>query len=53
MQLNLTFLEIPNPNAEVWEKLDEEQRLVILDVLARLTAQAAQPEFSVEENDDD
>ncbi len=53
MQLNLTFLEMSNPNAVVWEKLDKEQRLVVLEVLARLIAQAAQPERSAEGNDDD
>ena len=53
MQLNLTFLEMPNPTAVVWDKLDEEQRLVVLEVLARLIAQAAQPELSAEGNDDD
>ena len=53
MQLNLTFPEMPNPTAEVWENLDEQQRLVVLEVLARLIAQAAQPERSAEGNDDD
>ncbi len=53
MQLNLTFLEMPNPTAAAWDKLDEEQRLVVLEVLARLIAQAAQPERSAEANDDD
>ena len=38
MQLNLTFLEMPNPTAVVWDKLDEENRLVVLEVLARLIA---------------
>ncbi len=53
MQLNLAFLDIPNPSATVWEQLDEEQRIAALDVLARLVAQAAQNEPSAEGNDDD
>ncbi len=53
MQLNLAFLDIPNPSATVWEQLDEEQRMAALDVLARLIAQAAQNELSPEGNDDD
>ena len=53
MQLNLAFLDIPNPSATVWDQLDEEQRIAALEVLARLIAQAAQNEQSVEGNDDD
>lgn len=53
MQLNLTFLEMPNPTAGVWDTLDAEQRLVVLEVLARLIAQATQPETSAEGNHDD
>ena len=53
VQLNLTFLEFPNPSALVWETLDEEQRAATLEVLARLIAQAAKPEPTVEGNDDD
>ena len=53
MQLNLAFLEIPSPSAIVWETLDEEQRAVALDVLARLIAQVAQLELSVADNGDD
>ena len=53
MQLNLAFLDIPNPSAPLWEQLDAEQRIAALDVLARLIAQAAQNELSREESDDD
>ncbi len=53
MQLNLAFLDIPNPSATVWEQLDEQQRIAALDLLAKLIAQAAQNELSREESDDD
>jgi hypothetical protein len=53
VQLNLNFLELPNPTEEVWDNLDEAQRLVALDVLARLIGQAAQPGLSAEGNNDD
>ena len=53
MQLNLTFLEMPNPTAGVWDNLDAEQRLVVLEVLARLIAQATPPQPSAEGNHDD
>ena len=53
MQLNLAFLDIPNPSATLWEQLDAEQRIAALDVLARLLAQAAQNELNKEGNDDD
>ena len=53
MQLNLAFLEIPSPSASMWQALDEEQRVAALEVLARLIAQAARPEPSAEDSDDD
>jgi len=53
VQLNLAFLDIPNPSATVWDQLDEEQRIAAREVLARLIAQAAQNELSREGNDDD
>ena len=53
MQLNLVFLEVPSPSASLWQALDEEQRVVVLEVLARLIAQAAQPQSDAEVNDDD
>lgn len=53
MQLNLAFLEIPNPSTIVWETLDEAQRAAAVEVLARLIVQAAKREPNVEGNDDD
>ena len=42
--MHLTFLDAPVPEASVWEALTDEQRALVIDVLARLfvTAAAAQ-----------
>jgi hypothetical protein len=53
VQLDLAFLDIPNPGQTVWAQLDEEQRIAALDILARLIAQTAQSTLSVEGNNDD
>ena len=53
MQLNLMFLEIPTPSTRVWETLEEEQRRTALELLAKLIAQAAEPETKGEGRDDD
>lgn len=53
MQLNLAFLEIPNPSVLALENLDEAQRAAVLDVLARLIVQAVQLDPNPEGNDND
>ncbi len=53
MQLNLPILQSPSPHAAVWEQLDEAQRLIVLAVMARLIAQAAQTKPDVEDEDDE
>jgi len=40
VQRNLNFLDLPIPEAQVWETLKNEQRAVAIEVLARLIAQA-------------
>ena len=52
MQLNLGFLKTPRPGPNVWEALQDEQRLVVLDVLARLIVQAAPPNPAAEVDDE-
>ena len=41
VQMRLTFLEVPVPEASVWQALTDEQRAVVIDVLARLVVNAA------------
>ena len=53
VQLNLMFLEIPTPSTRVWETLEEEQRRTALELLAKLIAQAAEPETKAEGRNDD
>jgi hypothetical protein len=40
LQRTLSFLDIPIVETEVWEALEDEQRRVVIGVLARLIAQA-------------
>jgi hypothetical protein len=40
VQLNLNFLDRPLPEASVWDALEDEQRAVVIDALARLFVKA-------------
>jgi hypothetical protein len=53
MQLTLRILQSPSPHAAVWEQLDEAQRALVLAVMARLIAQAAQTKLDVEDEDNE
>jgi hypothetical protein len=39
-QLNLHFLDIPIPETCLWEELDEEHKLLVIETLARLMVSA-------------
>ena len=40
-QLNLKFSDVPIPEELVWEQVDEKQRQIVVEALARLIAKAA------------
>jgi phenylpyruvate tautomerase PptA (4-oxalocrotonate tautomerase family) len=40
-QLNLNFTEIPIPESRLWEQLDDDQKQIVIETLARLIIQAA------------
>jgi hypothetical protein len=52
VQRNLNFLDLPIPEAQVWETLKNEQRAVATEVLARLIAQATDPSPKQERDHD-
>jgi hypothetical protein len=51
-QLSLSLLELANPHAAVWEALAQEQRVVVIEALARLLAKAAAAEAQQERADE-
>jgi hypothetical protein len=52
VQRNLNFLDLSIPEAQVWETLENEQRAVAIEVLARLIAQATDPSPKQERDHD-
>jgi predicted Fe-S protein YdhL (DUF1289 family) len=50
-QLNLNFQDIPLPETQLWEQLDDEQKRTVIEILSRLLVQAAQ-ENQLEGSDD-
>ena len=52
LQRILNFLDIPIPETQVWETLENEQTTVAIEVLARLIAQATDPSPKQEKDHD-
>ena len=51
--MRLSFLDVPAPEASVWEALTDDQRAVVIDVLARLFVKAAVPHAVLEGSPDE
>lgn len=49
----LNFLDLPVPEACVWEQLTDQQRTAVIAALARLLARAAAPGNNSQENQHD
>lgn len=41
MQLNLGFLDLPVPESQIWETLDDKQKQLVTSVITRITIKAA------------
>jgi len=53
VQLTLHLLDVPVPEARVWDALDPDQRALVIEILARLLAKAAaQPVEEAEPRDE-
>ncbi len=52
MQRHLNFLDLPVPETQVWEELENEPRTLALEALARLIAKAAFANPNQEPNHD-
>jgi predicted Fe-S protein YdhL (DUF1289 family) len=50
-QLNLNFTDIPIPETCLWEQLDDQQRRIVIETLARLLVKATRDEHQEQAND--
>jgi len=50
-QLYLNFIDIPIPETCLWEQLDDEQKRIVIETLARLLVQATRDEHQEQTND--
>ncbi len=52
VQMRLTFLDPPAPEVRVWDTLEDEQRAVVIEALARLFVKATVAQHLEEPNDE-
>ena len=50
-QLNLNFNDIPVPETCLWEQLDDQQKRIVIETLARLLVQATSDKQQEQTND--
>ena len=50
-QLNLNFHEIPIPETHLWEQFDDEQKRIVIEILARLLVQSTRDQHQEQTND--
>jgi predicted Fe-S protein YdhL (DUF1289 family) len=50
-QLNLNFNDIPVPETCLWEQLDDQQKRIVIETLARLLVQATSDKRQEQTND--
>lgn len=50
-QLNLNFTDISIPEMHVWEQVDEQQKQIVIEVLARLITKATRTNHPEQKND--
>ena len=50
-QLNLNFTDIPIPETCLWEQLDDEQKRIVVETLARLLVKATRDQNQEQTND--
>jgi len=50
-QLILNFIDIPIPETCLWEKLDDEQKRIVIETLTRLLVKATRDDHQEQTND--
>jgi len=50
-QLNLNFNDIPIPETCLWEQLNDQQKRIVIETLARLLVQATSDQHQEQTND--
>ena len=51
-QLHLNFTDIPIPETCLWEQFDDEQKLIVIETLARLMTNASRTDQHQEQTND-